>query len=508
MSGAGPSRFASDLMRTQAPVVVTFDGDSVVDTFGDLAYFTNEEDSESLLRLLRDLLVGQGDSAPLLRAVELSPGRYADVHVVSEGSLRHLVLLDATAGVLEARELQQMKNEASLAGQRLKRELLTRDKEHQDELRHHQEYEQSLRRRVGMLEKVSDDVRARLDALVGHARVLAPYCTGHSEAVRALGYIQRTAVYLEAQLLNYGQYLHGSDVRTAEPAAPETIALKLLADELKRLFGATENHGLTIEVASDAGRAAAVEMDYPRVYQLLITLITLALDGADEPGVAVRLDAPGGDLLIGVDARADWHGEIPDPADAPQAGGASVPWGLRVCRQLVRSMSGQLDIETDKGDAGLSHVRILLPQPAPAGAAARLMQAGTHAVVAIDDPALVAMVESLLPEIGLEAHVVAGMAAFELAACAADTALVVLADAFDDEPGAGLVYRLHDLGATAPVVLLSHHQSPVATGGWQRRHRRVVVAADARRDVLVAALRDAVEQGAAEWNMDGGVGTP
>jgi hypothetical protein len=479
--------------------VVTFDGDSVVDTFGDLAYFTYAEDSESLLRLLRDLLVGEGDSAPLLRAVELSPGRYADVHVVSEGSLRHLVLLDASAGVLEARELQQMKNEASLAGQKLKRELLTRDKEHQDELRHQQKHEQSLRRRVGMLERVSDDARARLDALVGHARVLAPHCVDHPEAMRALGYIQRTAVYLEAQLLNYGQYLRGSDTRTAEPAIPETIALKRLADELKRLFGMDENHGLVIEVASDAGLATSVEMDYPRVRQLLITLITLALDGADEPGVTVRLDAPGGDLLIGVDARVDWQGEALDRSDAAHAGNPGMPLGLRAGRQLVRLMGGQFDIEMDKVDAGLSHVRILLPQPASTAATGKPMRLGARAVVAIDDPGLVAVVASLLAEIGLQAHVVAGLAALEVAACEPGTGLVVLADAFGDESGAGLVYRLHDLGARAPVVLLSHHQSGSGTGGWQRRHRRVVVAADSRREVLAAALRDALE-----WNVDGG----
>jgi signal transduction histidine kinase len=503
MSGPGSSHSVTDLFRTQAPVVVTFDGDAVVDTFGDLSYFTDAEDRESLLRLLFDLLVGQGDSAPLLRAVELAPGKYADVHVVSEGSLRHLVLLDATAGVLEARELQQMKNEASLAGQKLKRELLSRDKEHQDEMRHRQKQEQSLRRRVGMLERISDDVRARLDALVGHARVLGPYCAGHPEAMRALTYIQRTAVHLEAHLLNYEQHLRENEGRTEEPVTPEPIALKLLAGELKRLFGTGDADGLTIEVASDAGRAASVEMDYPRVYQVLITLITLALDGADEPGVVVRLDTPGGDLLIGLDARVDWYGEGLDPSDMPQAGNPVAPWSLRTCRQLVRSMGGQFDIEWDEGRLGLSHVRILLPQPASVGAASQVMRPGRRAVVAIDDQALAATVTSLLPEIGLEACVVAGLAAFETAAREPGTGLVVLADTFGGEPGAGLVYRLHDLGAKAPVVLLSRRRMAAAGGGWQRRHRRVVVAADARREVLAAALRDAVEQGTADWAEDG-----
>jgi hypothetical protein len=495
MSGRG-SRFPSDLPQTQAPVVVTFDGDTLVDTFGDLAYFTNAEDSESLLRLLCDLLVGQGDSAPLLRAVELSPGKYADVHVVPEGELRHLVLLDATTGVLEARELQQMKNEASLAGQKLKRELLTRDQEHRDELRHHQEHERSLRRRVGMLESISGDVRARLDALVGHAGVLAPFCADHSEAMRALGYIQRTAVYLEAQLLSYSEYLRGNKAQAAEPGTPERIALNRLASELRRLFGADESLGLTIEVASDAGLSASVEMDYPRVHQLLITLITLALDGAESAGVAVRLDTPGGDLLIRVDAHVDWQGEVLDDSHLPQADNPVMQLGLQACRQLVRSMGGQFDIERDKEDARLTHVRILLPQPFSGRGIRKPVRPGQRAVVAIDDPALAATVMSLLCDMDLEPHGVSDLPAFEAAVCMEGTDLVVLGDAFDGEPGAALIYRLHDLGVTAPVVLLSHHHAPAVAGGWQRKHRRVVVAADAGREVLAAALRDAAEHGA------------
>ncbi|RAO78211.1 hypothetical protein [Dyella jiangningensis] len=505
MTGPGSSRFASDLPQAQAPVVVTFDGETMVDTFGDLAYFTGADDSESLLGLLCDLLVGQGDAAPLLRAVELSPGRYADVHVVPEGHLRHLVLLDATAGVLEARELQQMKNEASLAGQRLKRELIAKDKEHQDKLRQQEQREQSLRRRVGLLESISDDARARLDALVGHARVLAPYCAEHPEAMSALGYIQRTAVYLEAQLLNYGHLLRGSRARAEGSSTSEPIALKALTGELKRLFSMDEGRHLVIEVASDAGKSAAAEMDYPRVYQLLITLITLALDGARKPGVVVRLDTPGGDLLISIDAHVDWHADtasLPDPAQA------GVPWGLRACHRLVRALRGQFDVERDSKDTGLSRVRVLLPQPPSAPAVLKSARQGRCAVVAVDDPVLSRTVATLLADMGLDAHVAASLSGLETAACEARTVLVVLSDTFAGEPGAGLVYRLHDLGAGAPVVLLSHRHARAVAGGWQRRHRRVVVAADAQRDVLAAALRDAVEQGVAGWVVDHEGGAP
>jgi hypothetical protein len=46
------------------------------------------------------------------------------------------------------------------------------------------------------------------------------------------------------------------------------------------------------------------------------------------------------------------------------------------------------------------------------------------------------------------------------------------------------------------VVLLSRQQAWAASSGWQRKRHRVVVAADAGREVLAAALRDAAENGA------------
>jgi hypothetical protein len=353
MSGHGVSRFASYLPQARTPVVVTFDGDTVVDVFGDLEYFTGAQDRDGLLGLLRDLLVGQDDAAPLLRAVELAPGKYADVHVVPEGHLRHLVLLDASTGVLEARELQQMKNEAALVNRRPVRTPGARDADQAGGARRQRAPGQSLRQRLDVLENLAADARARLDALAGHAGILGPYCAGHPEAARALAHIRRTAVQLEARLLNCAGYLRGSRASVEEPRSSEPIPLRQVAAELERLFGAGEGHQLSVNVASDAGMGTAVDMDYARVRQLLITLVTVALDTATEPGVFVRLDSPGGDLLVAIDAHVDWAGES---------------WDLDACHRLVRAMNGHIDIDADAGRPELSHVRILLPQPAASGA--------------------------------------------------------------------------------------------------------------------------------------------
>ncbi|WP_413626376.1 hypothetical protein [Luteibacter sp. Lutesp34] len=296
-------------IQVRPPVVITFNGDDLVETFGDLAYFTHAEDSESLLRSLCDLLVGQGDAPPLLRAVELSSGRYADVHVVPEGDLRHLVLLDATAGVLEARQLQQMKYDALLSG-------LPPETE----------------------EEGLDDVRARLDAMTAHASVLASYCAGEPEALRAIGHIRRTSVYLEARLLG-----------DARPGTPSPVALDRLIDELTALFDAEGDSGLLIDLAPVASHAVSAVVNYSRVQRLLVMLITLSLDAAEGGGVEVHLDTPGGDLLIAIDVPA-----------APVR--PAIKLGLQTCRRLVQSMGGQFGIELDEADATLSRLRVLLPQ--------------------------------------------------------------------------------------------------------------------------------------------------
>ena len=108
-----------------SPLVVTFDSaGEVVDIVGNIAVFAGDGDTaDEAVQRLRDLLEGSGAHAEVLQAVELSPGRYADIRIVAEGDLRHFVVLDASEAVQALQRTQQLNNEAALEREREQRGL-------------------------------------------------------------------------------------------------------------------------------------------------------------------------------------------------------------------------------------------------------------------------------------------------------------------------------------------------------------------------------------------------
>lgn len=98
------------------PVVVSFgERGDLLDIVGDLHAFVVAPDSiESVLQRLQDLQVGMRRREQLVPAVELSQGRYADVHIVREGGDSHYVLLDNSRVMRLLCSAQQASNELAL----------------------------------------------------------------------------------------------------------------------------------------------------------------------------------------------------------------------------------------------------------------------------------------------------------------------------------------------------------------------------------------------------------
>lgn len=115
MSRRGPhSRRIAEAEVT--PVVVSFgEHGDLLDVVGDLDAFVAPPDSvETVLQRLQDLQVGMRRREQLVPAVELSQGRYADVHIVREGSDSHYVLLDNSRVMRLVLSAQQASNELAL----------------------------------------------------------------------------------------------------------------------------------------------------------------------------------------------------------------------------------------------------------------------------------------------------------------------------------------------------------------------------------------------------------
>ena len=161
-------------MRTlpKPPLVVTIDsaGD-LVDMVGDSGMFAGEgESTDHLVQRLLDLLEGSGGHAEVLQAVELSPGRYADIHVVAEGDLRHFVLLDASDVMQALQRTQQLSHEAALDREREQRVLRGTSSSADDRTGRQGA---AFRLGAGLFSAIVTDMRESLVLLSGHARMLA-----------------------------------------------------------------------------------------------------------------------------------------------------------------------------------------------------------------------------------------------------------------------------------------------------------------------------------------------
>ena len=107
-----PRKPAAAPGRGRPPVVVTFDQDGeVLDVVGDIDWFVAGGDTrQDIYQRLQDLRAGGQGAPDIIPAMQLSQGRYADVHIVAEEDSRHFVLLDATELMQVMRRNQQASN--------------------------------------------------------------------------------------------------------------------------------------------------------------------------------------------------------------------------------------------------------------------------------------------------------------------------------------------------------------------------------------------------------------
>ena len=272
--------------KDQAPVVVTFDDrGEVVDVVGDIAIFVGDGDtSKKMLCRLYDLLVADGMGAETLSAVEVSEGRYADVHILAEGSLRHLVLLDASDLMRVLRTRQQKDNEAALLHRVMQREL----KSARLSAAGDDTYEQNgaLFRCSNLLGAVIREMRAPVALVSGHARFLAAHVENDPIAAKSLVAIRSALVRLEA--LSTASLLGATEARVGQ-SADEENSLHELAIYLQDSFQLQAHlRGIEFEVRVSQ-RSSPAAVDFIALRHALLGLLVHALDVVEQRRLVVSL---------------------------------------------------------------------------------------------------------------------------------------------------------------------------------------------------------------------------
>lgn len=492
---SNPRRPGAAPAQGRPPVVVTFDEDGeVLDVVGDIDWFVAGDDTrQEIYKRLQDLCEGVEGVPEIIPAVELSQGRYADIHIVAEEDSRHFVLLDATELMQVLRRSQQTSNEAALLEDRRRREIRKGTRSASSRPRALQQF----RRGSELFAELVNGTRAPLTQLAGHARLLQQRCKNDPAAMRSIAAIQHAAVRLDALSTNGLIGLGELTVGTQNLGIVDLSQLAALLQETFALQAHGQGIGFEVHVPE---RAAVIEIDTLALRQILINLIIHALDGIEigQLVVSLSVSAQGLEMEIACEPSgfsADHFGALITTDLLQSNAGGNL--GLAVSQQLLSQMQAAVELVPRR--SGGHEVWIRLPLNRVAGAEGELrvqeppippalLNGERVAVVAVEPTHSAVGVVELLVDLGVPAVSVQDIERIEALLRDDMLGALVLSSPFEGVHGREVLNRLGLPPETSVLMLTAPAELP-GKMGWLRDRNCVQVASDADRDTLHVALR-------------------
>lgn len=489
--------------ESQPPVVVTFDeqGD-LQDIVGNIDWFVGEESTrENLLFLLLDLCEGSDEGARVIPAVELSPGRYADIHVVLEVDGMHFVLLDVTSVMQVLQRNQQGRNEMLLAQQEQFRAPKGDNVQAQEKSRLARRSLEQFRRSSELFAALVSETRGPITLLAGHARLLARHCREDATAMRSIAAIQHAVVCLDALSSNGLVGLGGLSSGSGQVGVLDLAPLAAMLQETFWLQAQGRSLGFEIKLPKDG---AMVEVDDLALRQILVNLLIHAFEGIDEGRIEVSLTTVSDHLEIEIASEpagfSQGHfGPLITMVDAP---GLSLGGGLYLAasRRLLQQLEAVVELVPRAVGGYELWVRIparkVSAKPGKKLIRERVLPPGLSegeslVVVAIEAAELAATMVELLADMGVPAVAVQEGERIEALARDGALATLVLSDPFDGESAKTWLHRF-DMKMDARVLVLSRAEEIKAKMDWMQDGGWVIAAMDSDRETLQAALRATV----------------
>ena len=492
---SNPRRPGTAAVQAHPPVVVTFDEEGeVLDVVGDIDWFVAGDDTrQEIYKRLQDLREGVEGVPDIIPGVELSQGRYADIHIVAEEDSRHFVLLDATELMQVLRRSQQTRNEAALLEDRRRREIRKGTPNASARPRGLQQF----RRSSELFAELVNGTRAPLAQLAGHARLLEQRCKNDPSALRSIAAIQHAAVRLDALSTNGLIGLGELTLGTQNLGIVDLSQLAALLQETFALQAHGQGLGFEVHVPESA---TLIEIDTLALRQILINLIIHALDGIEVGQLVVSLSvgAQGLETEIACEPwgfSVDHFGALITTDLLQSNNGGNL--GLAVSQQLLAQMHAAVELVPRRSGGHEVWIRMPLNRVASAEGELRvqeppipsaLLNGERVAVVAVEPTHSAVGVVELLVDLGVPAVSVQDIERIEALLRDDMLGTLVLSNPFEGAPGRELLNRL-GLPPETSVLMLTVPTELPGKMGWLRDRNCVQVAADADRDTLRAALR-------------------
>jgi signal transduction histidine kinase len=409
------------LVERARPLVASFDKEGrVTGIDGDHTHYGLASDAEAVLAAFAgDLLTGIGRAEPQFWPLVEFGARAVSAWWVPDERADHLVLADTHDGGRELRERQQAANELALAGvekSRTIRELKKARAELEARTRALDEAQRFQRRLVDTL---SHDLRTPLTSIMGYARLLEPYLKDNTPLTRALGAIQRNAMYLKALAENLLEM--AGDANGELVLATRAFDLSALAADMDEMIRPmTEGKGLALIVSAQSTVERLPVYDDIKLRQILVNLLSNAVRYTRQGRVSAELQFDGQRLSMvvadtGIGIAPEFQQHVFEPLNrGAQQGRDGAGLGLWIVRQLVLRMGGEISLHSVPGVG--TRIAVTLPE-APAEAPAEPVAVAEEAppvhlanrrvLVVDDDPDICQLLLWSLRETGYEPEAIA-----------------------------------------------------------------------------------------------------
>jgi two-component system, sensor histidine kinase len=438
---------------------------------GDAAHFGLDiAATEASVRMLQDLFLGlplnQLQDFPF---VDMGNGRHAHVHLIPDGRLFHVLLIDSgEADRQRIRETPPTGNEAELAGYE-KSKALSKLRQIRSELeRQRSRLEEANALKNALIATLSHEFRTPLTSIFGYLHLLERRTADDIGAAQAVRAVRRSATYLftlAENLLEYGRGEAGGALIN-----PVEIDLQRLDGDLDAMFRPlAEEKGLEFRLEVIAEDPSPAVFDEIKLKQILINLLSNAVRYTARGFVAAKISWRSRRLVIevsdsGIGIPPEFRASVFTAFNrGGHAGSKGAGLGLSIVKRLVEQMHGALELDSALGKG--TRFEIVLPvlgqgsaQPAPLAASApspELFVQGQRALVVDDDPDVANLLDVLLTDLGFRVELL-GDAMQAVAKAMADPPDLLLVDVeLPGLSGNAAVYRLRSHGYKGRIVTLS-----------------------------------------------------
>jgi signal transduction histidine kinase/ActR/RegA family two-component response regulator len=450
------------------PLLLCFDAEwQLRDVRGDAAHYgIDGNDPGRSVEMLRDLFIGLPLHEPQdVPFVELANGRSAHLHLIPDGKMFHVLLLDAETERDRRRVQQQLGHEEALASQ-AKSKAIGQLKQIRNELeRQHARLEEAHALKNALIATLSHEFRTPLTSIFGYLQ-LADRRAGDEPAMReALHAVRRNATYLFTLAENLLEY--GRSESAAPLLNPTPVDLEALARDLDAMFRPlAEEKGLGFQVTLKLDEVAEPVFDEIRLRQILVNLLSNAVRytrrGEITAEIIWRAEALGIDVTdtgIGI-AAAHRDGVFVPFNRGGHAGSKGAGLGLSIVKRMVEQMQGTLGFDSEIGRGSSFRVMLPLARERPAAhaddaIAPRFWLQGRSVLVADDDSDVAHLLQALLGDLGFRVRVVADAQSAVLEAMAGRPDVLLIDVELSGLSGNAAVYKLRSRGYKGRIVTLS-----------------------------------------------------